>query len=82
MNYCCEAIWKQLEIEPEDERLICYQADIGEYGLVDRKDASSYVPIAFCPWCGKDILSARWKALRGALNTKSPDGANSDGTPQ
>ncbi len=64
MDYCCEAMWKQFEIESDDERFFTYQAEFKEFGLIDRKDSAAYVPIAFCPWCGKDILSERWKALQ------------------
>jgi hypothetical protein len=78
MDYCCEAMWKQFEIESDDERFVTYQAEFGEFGLIERKDAASYVPIAFCPWCGKDILSERWKALQRAQSTKLVDGAKPD----
>jgi hypothetical protein len=54
---------KQFEVDSEDERLVFFQKEFGEYGLPDRKDCNAYTVIAFCPWCGKDILSARFKAL-------------------
>jgi|GEM_PF-5993252 len=71
MDYCCEAMWKQFEVETDDERLVFFQKEHREFGLIDRKDPTSYTPIAFCPWCGRDILSARWKAMPGVSQRES-----------
>ena len=54
MNYCCEPMWKQFEIESDDERYIIYIAKLG-FALVDRKDPTSCSLIEFCPWCGKAL---------------------------
>ena len=77
MEYCCQGMWKQIEIESDDERLFFYRTELGEYGLVDRKDSNSYAPIAYCPWCGK-ILTARVKALQQAQWAKQLDGGKRD----
>jgi hypothetical protein len=76
VDYCCEAMWKQFEVDSDDERLIFFQKEFGEYGLLDRKDLRAYTPIAFCPWCGKDILSARFKALEANNPNVSPHSAD------
>ena len=76
MDYCCEAMREQFEVESDDERLIFYQEEFREYGLIDRTDSQAYTPIAFCPWCGKDILSARFKSLEGKKPVAMPDSAN------
>jgi hypothetical protein len=76
MDYCCEGMWKQFEIEPDDERLIFYQEEHQEYGLIDRKDPRAYTPIAFCPWCGKDILSVRFKTLERKSRNATADSEN------
>ena len=60
-QYCCDAMERQFEIDSDDQRLIFYAPAIGEYGIVDRKDPDAYAPIGFCPWCGKDIQSDRFK---------------------
>lgn len=72
MDYCCEGMWKQFEVESEDERLVCYQEEFDEYGLITREDPEAYRPIAFCPWCGKDILSPRFRALKQSVGTDQP----------
>jgi len=51
---------KQFEIERDDERLIVRWPVIGEvldYGLPDRKEKDTYIPICFCPWCGSQLRS-------------------------
>jgi hypothetical protein len=57
-GYCCEAIWKQLEIESDEEQLISYFEKGNEYGLNDRVDPSAYTPITFCPEVIISILRA------------------------
>jgi hypothetical protein len=78
MDYCCEGMERQFEVDSEDERLIFFAKEIEEYGLIDRKDPSGYVPIAFCPWCGKDILSPRFKALEKKRAIAKPRSANEE----
>lgn len=81
MDYCCEAMWKQFEIESDEERLVFHQPEFSEYGLVDRKDPTAYIPIGFCPWCGKDILSPRFKAIEKTQADRPVDGDKADEAP-
>jgi hypothetical protein len=66
LEYCCDemryfATYRcNQHLNPFEcpDNLIRRDAISGEYGLIVHDGGSSYIAIAFCPWCGKSLPSA------------------------
>jgi hypothetical protein len=64
MEYCCEAMarWSQPCEQHKDDpmacpdRLIHHTANVNMPGIRIFDGGSSFVVIAFCPWCGKQVF--------------------------
>jgi hypothetical protein len=69
MKYCCEKLKAEIEEGAAftNNKLIVYNASYRSYGIIDGKDDSdpekSYVPMSYCPFCGKEFppdLIEKW----------------------
>lgn len=63
MKYCCKKMGEQIAWECKDhpdlsdcpDALIVRSEKYGIFGLRIHDGGSSYVEIAFCPWCGSKL---------------------------
>lgn len=64
--FCCDFMDSHLhtlkedsaDIYAEPDCVACVDKTTNQYGLIVHDGGQSYVPICFCPWCGK-LLSVR-----------------------
>ena len=76
-RHCCERMATQAEFVCADhpdvnacpDKLVAFSERFSEYGLLvhDGEDgyASSYITIAFCPWCGTKLPESRRDEILG-----------------
>jgi len=66
-RHCCDIMAREVDHrceqhdDPSDcpDALIHYSADHRRYGLRIHDGGSSYLVIAHCPWCGKELAGGR-----------------------
>ena len=63
MTYCCDALRKQAQHQCDEhpdvtrcpDALIAEVRDTAEFGIRVHDGGSSFVKIAYCPWCGSNL---------------------------
>ncbi len=66
-KHCCEAMKKRVEYVCEEHKspfecadnLIFYSQKFDEYGLIIHDGGSSFIKIAFCPFCGTKLPESK-----------------------
>ncbi|WP_439589334.1 DUF6980 family protein [Hydrogenophaga sp.] len=82
-SQCCQKMTDQVEFTCEQhpdvfdcpDALVFFSAKFDEYGLIIHDGGPSFVPIAFCPWCGSALPRSRrnqWFAELRALGFDDP----------
>lgn len=82
-KYCCNRMKEEVEHKCELHKdrfecpdcLISYDERVDEYGIIIHDGGTSYIPIKYCPWCGKKLPESKeelWLKLLKDMGFEEP----------
>ena len=88
-KHCCKTMDffvfednKTMEEAALEDKLICFRANIQEYGIPCIGCSDSYYRLSYCPWCGKKLPKSRRIKFLKILRKKGFEPFEDDDIPQ